>query len=77
MRRIFDPVQVEEQKGWPCRVHWGQNTLVVRRPVDFWIRQGRWWAGEERRVYFRLITARGVVEIYRSDDDWVLAKVAD
>jgi hypothetical protein len=77
MRRIFDPIQVNTQKGWPHVLHWGANTLTVKRPIDFWIRQGHWWAEEQRRVYFRLITSAGVVEIYEAGGNWVLAKVSD
>jgi hypothetical protein len=35
--------------------------------VDFWILQSRWWGREEKRIYFRLETDGGVVEVYRTD----------
>jgi hypothetical protein len=40
---------------------------MVRRVLDFWILQSRWWGREEKRIYFRLETDGGVMEIYRTD----------
>ena len=68
MKFLNVPVSVEARKGVPCRIRWGRRTYTVRRLLDFWILQSRWWAAEEKRVYFRLETDRGVVEVFRADD---------
>jgi hypothetical protein len=41
--------------------------------------QSRWWTrdGPERRVYYRVDTDRGVVDIYQSDSRWTLARHLD
>lgn len=78
MRRVFEPVEVDEKKGWPCRIRWRGTVLRVKRPLDFWKRRGRWWGKEEERIYFRLLTDGGAIEIYRDgSSDWVLTKVLD
>lgn len=51
--------------------------MRIRQLNDFWILQGRWWAREERRVYFRAETPRGLVELYRSGDGWTLSRLMD
>lgn len=51
--------------------------LDVRSVVDNWVARSRWWSTDERRVYFRLLTTRGVIEIYRLGHDWYLSRVAD
>ncbi len=55
----------------------GDRRYRVREPLDVWVVQGRWWGEEEKRVFFRLRTDRGEVEVYRSGERWVLSKVMD
>lgn len=71
------PLFVAHRRGRPHLIRDGRRTYRVREILDVWIYQSRWWANEERRVYFRLQTHRNVIEIYRSGDDWRLAKVLD
>lgn len=59
-------MEVRVKKGWPVWVRYGKKTYRVQRQVDYWIAQGHWWSGEEKRVYFRLYTDRGTIDIYRS-----------
>ncbi len=49
----------------------------VRSMIDYWMVQGKWWADEERRVYFRVSTTGGIMDVYRSGARWVLASVED
>ena len=77
MKRRFEPVEVEVTRGWPVVVHWNGKKHRVQNLVDAWVIQGRWWAEEERRVCFRVATSGGTLDIYRSGDEWVLAKTQD
>lgn len=67
MKFINTPVSVDARKGVPRRIRWDRSVYSVRRLLDFWILQSRWWGREEKRVYFRLETDGGVVEVYRMD----------
>ncbi len=69
MKFLNVPISVEARKGVPRRIRWGRRTYIVRRLLDFWILQSRWWAREEKRVYFRLETDQGVMEVYRGEGE--------
>jgi len=47
--------------------------------AECWVVESRWWNASafSRRVYYRLYTDRGVLEVFRSDGRWILARVAD
>lgn len=80
MRRINQPVRVLLDEGGPARITFEDQTLVVQELILCWVYQTRWWApgGDERRVYYRLQTNAGVVEVYRKNGrDWVLTRIAD
>lgn len=79
MKRIEEPVEVEDRKGWPVRIHRGRQTYRVKRLVDLWVVQGQWWLNEEKRVYFRVLTDKGTLDVYQNlnDGKWVLAKRDD
>jgi hypothetical protein len=79
MKRIEEPVEVEDRKGWPVRIRRGARDYRVRELVDVWIVQGRWWLDEEKRVYFRVLTDKGVMDVYRRDPkgEWIMSKLAD
>ncbi len=77
MKSRFESVEVEVTRGWPVLIRWNEKVHRVRSLVDAWVVQGRWWAEEERRVYFRVTTDRGTLDIYRSGDDWVLTRQFD
>lgn len=69
MKFINVPISVEARKGVPRRIRWGRRTYTVRRLLDFWILQSHWWAREEKRVYFRIETDQGVMEVYRGEGE--------
>lgn len=79
MRRVFCPVDVECQNSVPACVKWQGNEYRVRSLAECWVVETRWWAAEkrERRVYYRLYTDRAVLEVFRSDARWVLARISD
>ena len=77
MKIIRAPVEVEVKKGWPVLIRWGHRRMAVRQVSDWWVARERWWAKEEERVYFRLVTDKGTVEVYRSGDQWTLARLFD
>lgn len=68
MKFLNVPIAVEARKGVPRRIRWGRRIYTVRRLLDFWILQSRWWAREEKRVYFRIETDQGVMEVYRGEE---------
>lgn len=77
VKRHTDTVSVRTVRGWPVDVRRGDRTYRVRELIDVWVVQGRWWGEEEKRVFFRLRTDRGDLEVYRSGDRWVLSRVMD
>jgi len=77
MKRRFEPVDVEVTRGWPVVVKRHGHTHRVRSLLDAWVIQGRWWAAEERRVCFRVSTTGGIMELYRSGEEWILARIED
>lgn len=78
MKRIDRPVEAIIKKGWPSHIERDSKTYTTRQVIDFWIVQTRWWAKEEKRIYFRLWTDEGTIEVYRSGDSlWVLSKLLD
>lgn len=77
MKRIGDEVDVREKKGWPVEVRWCNRTYHTRRLVDFWVVRSRWWAREEQRIYFRVWTDRGTLELSCSNGRWILSKMFD
>lgn len=92
MKSINESIAVEARNGVPCRFRWGRHTYRTRNLLDYWILQSRWWGREERRIYFRVETDRGVMDVYRAEGSqgspepipsrdascrWVLSKIMD
>lgn len=77
MKLYLEPIQVEPPTGKPRRLRWRRRVYVVEEVIDFWISQTHWWRGEEKRVYLRLLTDGGTLEVYRSGADWTMSRVAD
>lgn len=77
VKRRFEPLEVEVTRGWPVVIHRGDRAHRVRNLLDAWVVQGKWWSDEERRVCFRVATDGGIMEIYRSGDEWRLARLED
>ena len=62
------PIDVDLQNGAPRRIRHDRRTYRVRRVLDFWVVQSRWWGLEEHRLYYRLETDRGIIEVYRATE---------
>lgn len=79
MKRIDVPVQVRTRGSVPAHILWHDRRLVVRELLECWVHETGWWkpGGSTRRVYYRLRTDAGVVEVYRSGDTWTLSRIAD
>jgi hypothetical protein len=79
MQQRSVPIQVQCVDGRPSRLVRGDTTYRVESVIECWVLQSRWWTrdGPERRVYYRVDTDRGVVDIYRSNAQWTLARHLD
>jgi hypothetical protein len=78
MRRVFLPVDVQCRNDVPTRVQWNGRDYRVESLVECWVVETRWWTDtERRRVYYRLYTQQGILDVFRSDTQWVLARIAD
>ena len=91
MKAYYEPIEVEPDTGPPSLVTWRRQTYQVRRVLDYWILQNRWWEREEKRVYLLLEAdlliekklpsktreSPATMEIYRVGKDWKLARLLD
>ena len=77
MKKVNIAVEVLTHRNRPQVVVRRGIRYTVERVVDWWVIRGRWWHREERRVYFTLVTERGIIEVYHGEGGWVLSRVAD
>ena len=79
MRRKQTPLEVlTDENSNPWRLKTQGREKAVRRTLDFWRYNGRWWLDEPPRDYFLLELSDGrVVEVYRVAGQWALSRVAD
>lgn len=77
MKRRSETVSVHTARGWPATIRRGDRAYRVLELLDVWVVQGRWWGEEEKRVFFRLRTDGGLLEVYRSGEHWVLSRIMD
>jgi hypothetical protein len=79
VRRKQTPLEVlTDENGNPSRLKTQGREKAVRRTLDFWRYNGRWWQREAPRDYFLLELSDGrVIEIYRAAGQWLLSRVAD
>ena len=71
------PITVCMAEGRPCALHLKGRRVPVQVIADYWVLEGRWWQGRTRRVYLRLATPAGTLEVYRTADTWHLSRVLD
>jgi len=79
MKRILEPIEVKTIRNRPHLMKWRGRVYDVKETLDWWVIEGKWWEHKSvRRVYFRIVTARGeVMEVFRSAGEWVLAGIVD
>lgn len=79
MRRIDKPISVQVQDSRPARIFWNDEVCRVEELIKCWVHQTGWWhpEGGERRIYYRLKVDGGIVDVYRSGEDWRVARVID
>lgn len=66
MKYLNESITVDARNSVPYRFRWQGRTYRTRKLLDYWILQTRWWGREEKRIYFRLETNHGVMEVYRA-----------
>lgn len=66
MKFVNEPITVDGCSDVPRHFRWGSRTYRTRKLLDYWILQTRWWGREEKRIYFRLETDHGAMEVYRA-----------
>ena len=88
MKAYYEPIEVEPNTGPPTLLRWRLKTYQVRRVLDYWILQNRWWEREEKRIYLLIETepliekrlpseSPATMEVYRVGKDWKLARIVD
>jgi hypothetical protein len=88
VKAYYEPIEVEPDTGPPSILRWRCKTYQIRRLLDYWILQNRWWEKEEKRVYLLVETepfteqsrakeSPATMEIYRVGKDWKLARILD
>ncbi len=77
MKRLDEPITVIPADGPPRRIAWRGNTVPVEALVDYWVLEGKWWMNRARRVYLRLQTPAGTLDVYRRNTSWHLDRVVD
>jgi hypothetical protein len=79
-RGTFPPIQVEQTSdGRPCRIRYRGRVWRVS-VVDEWLETGRWWQGENQRVFYRLLTEHQrvlEVSLEPATQRWALEKWLD
>lgn len=80
--KIFDrPGEVKlNRQGNPCRVLLRDEWQEVLQLLDRWAYTGQWWAGENEKMFYRLLLEKGqIIEIYQDivDGKWSLYKIYD
>jgi hypothetical protein len=61
----------------PRTIRWRGQRYNVVKMLDFWVAEGKWWSGGERRNYLLLITDRATLEIFQAREAWYLSRVYD
>jgi hypothetical protein len=77
MRRYREPILVHAKNNRPLSLSWRNRHIKVDTVQDRWIARSRWWSRDETRLYLRLHTGHGIMEIYRSEASWFISRIAD
>ena len=89
VKAYYETIDAEPNSGLPAILRWRNRTYRVRRVLDYWVLQNKWWEKEEKRIYLLLETvsvARGqlgpegesqTMEVYHVGCDWKLARLVD
>ena len=77
LKAYREPITVETCDRQPQSITWRKATYTVHQTLDRWILQNKWWAREEKRLYYLLETDRATMEIYREGPRWTLSRIVD
>jgi len=86
MKRILESIDVRHERNRPRLFKWRDTMYEVREVLDWWVIQTGWWLPERdvKRVHFLVVVrplvktgtrTSGVMELYRSGENWVLIKI--
>lgn len=65
-------------RGHPSGLDGPRKPVSVRRILDAWRYNSRWWQGEAPRDYYLLELETGhVIEVFRSAEQWTLSRISD
>lgn len=76
MHLLMEPIDVAGLTT-PTAFCWKGFLYEVDCVLESWTARGEWWGKEERREYFMLLTQRGVMEIFKGNEGWVLSRIVD
>jgi len=77
MKHYREPVYVHSLRNRPLSLSWRNRHVHIEAVLDRWVARSRWWGHDETRLYMRLHTNRGTMEVYRSGVSWFLSRIAD
>lgn len=77
MRQYREPIRVYADRSRPVCLAWRNRRVHVDAVLDRWVARSRWWSNDETRLYLRLHTDRGIMEVYRRGASWFMSRVAD
>lgn len=79
-----EPITIAFHHGTPRYVEWRGATYTVVRLAKRWMAEGRWWHEPYRRLYLELETDRGILEVFRDQNEtagwvvgWKLSRIHD
>ncbi len=77
MRLIHEPIDVSPPNGIPQHLVWRHTSHHVIDVLDSWSSRRQWWTRDETRRYLLVRTNAAVMEIYSTDQRWMLSRIAD
>ena len=74
-RQVF----VRTREGFPRKILFRKEWMVVERIMEHWRETGRWWENEAERDFFLIQTTKGGFLLSRENatNRWVLYKALD
>lgn len=56
---------------------WRGQLYEVEGVLESWLARGQWWGAEDYREYYMLLTQRGVMEVFKGREGWMLSRIVD
>jgi len=77
MKLMMEPIDVSARTATPTAFCWQGRLFEVENVLETWSARGEWWGHEDQREYYLLMTTRGVMEIFRGREGWMLSRIYD